>query len=79
MQTPPLARERCAGAKLPPMPAASEADHQVFGLMQTGQLEICETKRALAVEAGDLHNRYVERLVDDLRPKTFWERLFGRR
>lgn len=75
---PPLVREPCEGAQLPPR-KASEADLQVFGVRQTGKLEKCEDKRALGVEAMDLHNTYVDRLVTELRPPTFWERIFGKR
>ncbi len=50
----------------------------MFGARQTAKLEICEAKRALGVDAMDLHNAYVDRLVSDLRPPTFWERLFGK-
>jgi hypothetical protein len=76
---PPLAREKCAGAPLPAGPKPTETDYQVFGVRQTAKLEACEGKRALAVAAADMHNAYVDRLVEDLRPPTFWERLFGKR
>ena len=76
---PPLARERCAGAPLPRPPSPSEPDYQVFGVQQTAKLEICDAKRALAVQAMETHNTYVDRLVRDLRPATFWERIFGKR
>lgn len=75
---PPLVREPCEGAPLPPR-KASEADYQVFGVRQTGKLEKCDDKRALGVQAMDLHNAYVDRLVTDLRPPTFWERIVGKR
>jgi hypothetical protein len=42
-------------------------------------LEVCDQKRALGVQAADLHNAYVDRLVNTLRPPTFWERIFGKR
>ena len=42
-------------------------------MRQTTKLELCDGKRALAVGALDLHNGYVDRLVNDLRPKHWWE------
>ena len=79
VDTPPLAKEVCQGAPLPKGPAPSEPDYQVFGILQTGMLEICDTKRALAVQAAELHNTQVDALKNELRPLSFWERLFGRR
>lgn len=76
---PDRAREPCAAAPLPPYPSASEIDHQAFGAEQTGQLEVCDTKRALAVAAGDLHNIYVDRLVETVKPRSMWGRLTGKR
>lgn len=76
---PPLARERCEGAELPKGPAPGEVDYQVFGVRQTAKLEKCEDKRALGVAAADLHNAYVDRLAERLRPPTLFERLFGKR
>ncbi|MDP3495274.1 MAG: hypothetical protein Q8R82_19355 [Hyphomonadaceae bacterium] len=78
MSIPPLSREPCEGADLPPPPNPTEADWQVFGRLQTGQLDICDRKRALAVAAGDLSNLYGERLTDALRPPEGWERVFGK-
>ena len=75
---PQLAREKCEGAELPPRVKAGEADYQIFGMRQTAKLEQCEFKRALGVEASDLHNQYVEKLVQTLSPKPWWQRLFGR-
>lgn len=51
----------------------------MFGRLQTGQLVICDQKRALAVQAGDLLNTYADKLVNDLRPASGWERIFGKR
>jgi hypothetical protein len=69
---PPLAREPCDAAELPAGPKPGEVDYQVFGVRQTGRLEMCEEKRALGVSAMDLHNAYVDRLVNDLRPRPWW-------
>jgi len=44
-----------------------------------GELEVCDHKRALAVQSADLHNHYVDRLVTELRPPTFSERFLGKR
>lgn len=75
---PPLAREPCEGAELPPGPNPGEPEYQVFGVRQTGKLEKCDDKRALGVAAADLHNAYVDRLVKIVRPPTFWERIVGK-
>lgn len=77
MEVPGLVREPCEAASLPPA-KASEVDYQVFGVRQTAKLEKCDDKRALGVQAMDLHNAYVDRLVDTLRPTTLWERITGR-
>lgn len=50
----------------------------MFGIRQTAKLETCDRKRALGVAAMDLHNAYVDRLVDEVRPPTFWERIIGK-
>lgn len=76
---PDLAREPCLGAPLPPPPTPTEADYQTFGVAQTGQLEICDTKRRLAVAAGDLANLYAAHLQAELKPATLWQRLTGDR
>lgn len=70
---PPSVRTPCAGTPLPAGPKPGEADYQVFGLRQTLKVEQCDGKRALGVEAMDLHNRYVDRLVDDLAPRPWWK------
>lgn len=75
---PPLAREACAPAELPAPPSPAEADYQVFGVRQTAALQTCNYKRAVGVAAMDLHNAYVDRLVDELRPPTLWERMLGK-
>lgn len=75
---PAIAREPCAGAPLPG-PNPGEPDYQVFGVLQTGQLVICDQKRQLALAAGDILNRSADQLVRELRPATGWERIFGKR
>lgn len=48
----------------------------MFGARQTARLEVCEGKRKLAVDALDLHNAYVDKLVSELAPKKgFWDQL----
>lgn len=79
VEIPALAQERCEAAELPPAPSPGEADYQVFGLRQTAQLEKCDYKRAVGVAAMQIHNRYVDRLVEELRPPTLWQRLAGKR
>lgn len=72
---PALAREPCQAAPLPQGRSPGETDYQVFGIRQTTKLELCDGKRALGVEAADLHNRYVDQLVDELKPRSWWRRL----
>ena len=79
MEIPPLAREGCLGSQLPPPPTPGEEDYQVYGVRMVGAVEKCDDKRALGVAAMDLHNAYVDRLGERLRPKTFWEGVFGKR
>lgn len=69
VEVPELARERCLPAPLPPPPNPSEAEKDAFAVLQTGALENCDTKRALAVAAADHHNQWVERMADDIRPR----------
>lgn len=66
------------GANLPPGPKPGEPEYQVYGVQMVGKLDICEGKRALAVEASDLHNQYVDKLADRIDPPSLWQRVFGR-
>jgi hypothetical protein len=54
------------------------AGYAAFGVDQTGSLEVCDRKRALGVAAMDLHNIYIDRLADNLKPPTVGQRIFGR-
>jgi len=74
---PDLAREPCVAAGLPSPPHPTREELEIHAILQLGELEVCERKRALGVAAGDLHNLYVDRLQAVLRPATFWERLTG--
>lgn len=76
---PPLARESCTAAQLPPPPNPTREQLQEHAISQVGELEVCDRKRELAVTASDLHNHYVDRLVTELRPPTFVERFTGKR
>lgn len=67
----------CPGAALPKSDDAKS--YAAFGVLQTGQLELCDGRRALAVERIKLHNLYVARLTNDLRPLRWWEKIIGRR
>lgn len=73
VQVPAEARKPCEGAPLPTGPKPGEPEYQVFGIRQTTKLELCDGKRALAVEASDLHNQYVDRLVKDLKPRPWYQ------
>ena len=72
---PDTVKEPCVGAELPPPPKPSEKDYQVFGARQTAKLELCEGKRALAVDTMELHNRYVDSLQQKLDPPPWWKRV----
>lgn len=77
VEMPATARTPCEGAQLPAPPKPTEPDYQVFGLQMVGKLDICDGKRALAVEAGDMHNRFVDKLAESLNPPSLWDRVFG--
>lgn len=66
------AAKKCVPAALPPLKPTA-ADLRAFGLIQTGKLEVCEERRALAVEAMNLHNTTLAAAVKELRPKRWWE------
>lgn len=78
--TPQTVKEPCAGAPLPKRDPATGvipyADLVGFGIRQTGQLELCEGKRALAVDSDKIHNEYVERLEKELKPKKPWYKIW---
>jgi hypothetical protein len=76
---PPLAREACTAAQLPPPPHPTREDFEIHATLQVGELEVCDRKRSLAVSAADLHNRYVDLLVTELRAPTLLERITGKR
>lgn len=76
-EVPPLLRETCLGAPLPP-DNAGEEDYQVFGIRQTVKLEQCEFKRALGEAALDLHNGWVDVMIDRMQPPTLWQRMTGK-
>ncbi len=75
-EVPREADTKCEGAALPG-DGLSEA--RVFGTLQTANLDICDKRRALGVEVIKDHNARVDKVVNELRPLTFWERIFGRR
>lgn len=65
----------CDSAALPIRAAdgtVPETESMNFGIGQTGYLEICEGKVSLAVDAMTIHNEYVERLAEELKPKPPW-------
>lgn len=66
------AAKPCTPAPLPAVVHPSLGDYRVFGVLQTGRLEVCEERRALAVEAMLVHNAGQERLAEKLRPKAWW-------
>jgi hypothetical protein len=79
-------KKGCKGAALPskdllddPDPKVREKAYAAFGVLQTGQLELCEGWGFLAVERIKLHNLYVGRLTNELRPLQWWEKIIGRR
>lgn len=77
---PAEARKSCGDLAAPlPEPPPDKPKLAAFGVGQTGALEICDQRRALGVAAGDLHNLYVDRLAEGLKPPSLGERVFGRR
>lgn len=79
VDVPAEAREVCLGATLPRRPNPDERDYQVFGVLQTGMLEICDRKRALSVAASDYFNRQQDRFQEMIAPpRSLWQRLTGR-
>lgn len=82
MVVPTEAGKPCEPAPLPRdvgdvLQALAEA--RAFGTLQTGFLSACEVRRQLAVDAIVTHNKGVRQTVNELRPPTFWERIFGKR
>ena len=64
------AAKPCSGAALPTQRTVGEA--WAFGYAQTQRLEVCDERRALGVEAMELHNTRVNALVKELKPKPWW-------
>lgn len=79
MTVPDKAREPCAGAPLPPGPSVSEAEHQTFGFLQSGFLQLCDEKRGLGVYSADAFNQAMDRLQSRVEGKRGWEHVFGKR
>lgn len=82
VKVPDGARARCEAAALPKATnsvAEALAEARAFGTLQTGYLDICDKRRELAVDAADLHNQGVKKVVNELRPLRWWERIVGRR
>lgn len=46
--------------------------YAVFGILQTGMLEVCEGKRQNAVNAIDTFNEGQDQLVKKLKPKHWY-------
>jgi len=71
IEVPAQARVGCKGAPLPP-PHPTIADYRTFGALQTGELGVCEARRALAVETMDLHNKANAELAKKVLPRPWW-------
>ncbi len=63
----------CVGTPLPKGPHPDPNDYKVFGALQTGQLGVCETRRALNYNTMVEHNAAIDRLVVKLAPHHWWE------
>jgi hypothetical protein len=70
IEVPAEAGRQCTGAALP-LKGSKEA-YAAFGVLQTGKLEICEERRALAVEAMTLHNRTMVEAAKQTEPRPWW-------
>ncbi len=68
---PPEAAKHCTAAALPE--GKSIADYRLFGLLQTDKLQTCEERRALAVDAMELHNTAMEAAAKKVEPKPWWK------
>ncbi len=73
IEVPAEASKHCAPAALPQGPHPSKEAYAVFGVLQTGKLEVCEERRALAVEAMTLHNGAMEAAAKKAEPKPWWK------
>lgn len=74
--TPETVKEPCEGAPLPQRGQSGvipDSEWSAFGIRQTGQLELCEGKRKLAVDSDNIHNEYVEKLREALQPRPWWK------
>lgn len=81
VKVPESARAACDAAPLPAYtnsPAEALGEARAYGTLQTGYLDICDKRRKLAVDAADLHNQGVKKVVNELRPLRWWERIIGR-
>lgn len=68
---PPSVEEKCGAAALPEV--VDLKGLSAFGIRQTGALEVCERKRALAVETMRAFNSQAYKLTEDLRPRPWWQ------
>jgi hypothetical protein len=66
------AAKRCTGAPLPPHHSQMPL-YLAFAEAQTNKLEVCEERRALAVDAMALHNKAQEALAVKLAPRPWWK------
>lgn len=78
---PPTADVKCDGPPLPAYtnsPAEALAEARSFGVLSVGAIDVCDLRRALAVDAINLHNQGVAKVVNELRPLKWWEHIVGR-
>lgn len=68
---PSEAAKPCTGAPLPR--DTSKPQLQAFALLQTGKLEICDERRALGVQAMELHNAEVVKAAERLERRPWWK------
>jgi hypothetical protein len=67
---------RCEGAALPTTLAPSKEEYRAFSMLQTGELSICEKRRALAVGAAEDFNAASDQLVKALSPQPWYHWLW---
>lgn len=64
---------QCTGAALPMEDHPTVADYRAFGVLQTGMLDICEQRRALAVQRMQEHNAAQDQLAAKVGRKPWWK------
>ncbi len=70
---PPSVLAPCTGAALPKGPHPAKEQVLAFAESQTSKLEVCDERRALAVDTVSVHNASIAATVKKLQPHQWWE------